>query len=118
MKQYTGVHMQSTKTLPGAKTLAQITDISANAKRRLKWMDWYEAHGNNARLTCRHFGISPDTLYLWKRRYKPGKLQTLESRSTRPKRVRQSTIPHHIVELVIKLRKQIQDCPNTNYSNC
>jgi hypothetical protein len=24
-------------------------------------MEWYEAHGKDARLTCRHFGISPET---------------------------------------------------------
>jgi transposase len=32
----------------------------------------------NARLTCRHFGLSPDTFYLWKKRFSPGNLRTLE----------------------------------------
>ena len=65
------------------------SDISRRAKTRLEWLDWYRAHGENARLTCRHFGISPDTFYRWKRRYKPKQLSRLESQSRRPHHVRQ-----------------------------
>ena len=32
------------------------------ARQRLKWMDYYEARGRNAALTCRYFGISRQTL--------------------------------------------------------
>lgn len=103
---YTGVYMKAHKILPGAKTLSRILDISPEAKRRLKWMDWYQAHGRNARLTCRHFAISPDTFYRWKKRFKPGCLKTLESLSTKPKTFRKSTIPQRTVDLVVKSRKE------------
>jgi transposase len=43
-----------------------LVELSKAAKHRLRIMEWYEAHGKNARLTCRHFGISPDTFYRWK----------------------------------------------------
>lgn len=98
--------MKAHKILPGAKTLSRILDISPEARRRLKWLDWYQAHGSNARLTCRHFGISPDTFYRWKRRYKPGCLRTLESFSTKPKSFRQSILPKEVIDLVVKLRRQ------------
>jgi transposase InsO family protein len=51
-------------------------------------MDWYRAHGENARLTCRHFAISPDTFYRWKRRYHKKDLSRLESQSKRPHKLR------------------------------
>ena len=41
------------------------------AKQRLKWLDYYQAHGENASLTCRYFGISRQTFYRWKRRLSP-----------------------------------------------
>ena len=61
------------------------------AKQRLKWTDYYEAHGRNAALTCRYFGIRRQTLYRWKRRYDPYHLSSVEERSHRPKRLRQPT---------------------------
>ena len=92
---------------PGALKLAKISgDISKAAIQRLKWFDYYYSHGQNARLTCRHFGISPQTFYRWKRRYDPKNLKTLENRSHRPKRLRQSTAPPELVETVLKLREQ------------
>src|SRR3989449_3898737 len=36
-------------------------ELSAAARRRLKWMAYYETCGGNARRTCRHFDISPQT---------------------------------------------------------
>ncbi|MFI5394000.1 MAG: helix-turn-helix domain-containing protein [Candidatus Binatia bacterium] len=43
--------------------------LSAAAGRRLKWMQYSEEHRRNARLTCRHFDISPQTIYRWWRRF-------------------------------------------------
>jgi len=46
--------------IPGVIRLARRTaDISREAQRRVKWFDYYEANGHNARKTCRHFDISP-----------------------------------------------------------
>lgn len=69
-------------------------------------MDYYESHGHNARLTCRHFDISPQTFYRWKRRYDPKNLKTLEDRSRRPRRVRQPTASPDLIEAVLKIRQE------------
>jgi putative transposase len=69
-------------------------------------MDYYERQGRNARLTCRHFGISPDTFYRWRRRYEPRRLESLEDdrRTRRPHRVRQPQTPLAVVERIRALR--------------
>jgi transposase InsO family protein len=69
-------------------------------------MDYYEQHGRNARLTCRHFDISPQTFYRWRRRYHPNRLQSLEQRSRRPQQVRQPTWSVELAQAVLALRQQ------------
>lgn len=64
--------------------------LSRDANRRLNWFDHYQRHGN-ASLTCRHFDISRQTFYRWKRRYKPWNLESLQSHTSRPRRTRQPT---------------------------
>ena len=92
--------------LPGAlKLRKRIDDISHEANARLKWFDYYERVGRNGRKTCRHFDISPDTFYRWKKRYRPDNLKTLEVRSRRPKRVRQPTWTTETVQAVLALRE-------------
>jgi len=92
---------------PGSIKLARYTtDLSKQAQKRVKWFDYYYSHGENARLTCRYFGISPQTFYCWKRRYNPQKLKTLEDRSRRPKHLRQSTASPELIEAVLKLREE------------
>jgi putative transposase len=91
----------------GISRLSRINiDLSREASRRLKWFDYYESHGRNARLTCRYFGISPQTFYRWRRRYDPGNLQTLESRSHKPKHLRQPTWSPELAEEVLSLREE------------
>lgn len=88
------------------KLSKQSGDISKEARRRLKWFDYYHAHNCNTRLTCRHFDISPQTFYRWKRRYNPHNLKTLEAHSHKPKRLRQPTYTAELVENVLELREQ------------
>lgn len=79
MKKQYGVPMNTYgHILPKASQIARIPKLSKEAKKRLKWLDWYTAHNNNARLTCRHFGLSPDVFYRWKNRFNPYDLSTLE----------------------------------------
>ncbi len=93
--------------LPGAGRLWRWgADLSPRAKRRLTWIDWYHSHGNNARKTCRHFTISPDTFYRWLRRYQPHNISSLEDRNRRPKRLRQPTWNTNLEQEVLKLREQ------------
>ncbi len=79
--------------------------MSREATRRLKWFDYYYSHCHNAHLTCRYFGISPQTLYRWKRHYDPRHLESLEDRSHHPKHSRQPTASTELVEAVLKLRE-------------
>jgi len=79
--------------------------ISKEAKKRLKWFDHYKKHGN-ARLTCRYFGISPQTFYRWKSRFDPYDLTTLEGLSRRPHQVHQPKTPVEVVVKIHKLREQ------------
>jgi len=93
--------------LPGAGWLRRRgADLSPVARRRLTWIDWYRSHGNNARKTCRHFTISPDTFYRWLRRYRPHNLTSLEDRSRRPRRLRQPTWSPELEQEVLQLREQ------------
>lgn len=73
---------------------------------RLKWMDYYRSHGENASLTCRHFDISRQTFYRWKMRYDPRELRSLEGRSHRPKHLRRPTWSHELAMAVLHMREQ------------
>ena len=94
-------------TAPGALRLARFgRELSANARRRLKWMEYYESHGRNARLICRHFDISPQTFYRWLRRYNPRDLATLEEQSRRPHQTRRPTWSRELALAVQELRER------------
>ena len=80
--------------------------LSRAARLRLQWMDYYFAHGENAALTCRHFGISRQSFYRWKRRHDPENLVSLEDRSHRPHRRRQPTWTPQLAQRVLRLRQQ------------
>jgi transposase len=72
-------------------------------------MDYYQRTGNG-RLTCQHFGISPDTFYRWKRRYQKDCLKSLEDgrKSRRPNALRH---PETAVEVVEKIRSLRETYP-------
>ena len=93
-------------TVRGVSCLARIPELSKQARQRLKWMDYYREHDGNARLTCRHFDISPQTFYRWKRRYNPRHLESLEDRPQRPKHLRQPTWSPGLAKAVLRLREQ------------
>ena len=80
--------------------------LSRHAQRRLQWFDFYHAHGQNARLTCRHFAISSRTFYKWLHRFNPNDISSLEDRSRRPHRVRSSPLPPSTVDKVVALRQR------------
>lgn len=94
--------------VPRSKELDRLKQncITRKAKVRLAWMDYYRRVGNG-RLTCRHFGISPDTFYRWKRKYCPECLKTLEDdySSRRPHTLRYSETSPEVVERIRKLRE-------------
>jgi putative transposase len=96
------------RIVPEFSKVRDTVTLSKAAKQRLKWMEFYASHGTNARLTCRHFGISPDVFYRWKRRYKPGHLASLEDNTVnrRPKQVRRPTTDRLTVARIKQLREQ------------
>jgi putative transposase len=104
------MYLQPTTTygslIPGSEYIRSLVSqgtISPVAAARLRWMDHYFRQGN-ARLTCRHFDISPQTFYRWKRRFDPYDLTTLEDESRRPDHVRIPQIPTAVVDKVLTLR--------------
>src|SRR5271170_8281736 len=93
--------------LSEARQLARLgKSLNRAARTRLQWMLFYLFNGRNAARTCRHFGISRQTFYRWKRRFDRHDLSTLEERSHRPRRVRQPTWTVELAERVLCLRKQ------------
>lgn len=82
--------------------------LSREARHRLRWMEFYLAHGRAVRLTCRHFGISSATFYRWWQRYDPRRLESLEDdrHTRRPKRVRQPLTPPEAVRLIRTVRER------------
>ena len=103
---YNGRIMNVYSTIPGYRRLVGIPVVSKKARQRVKWFDCYNTHNHNARLTCRYFGISPQTFYRWKRRYNPKHLESLEDGSHRPKHVRGPTYSVELVKAVLKLREE------------
>ena len=93
-------------TVSRAKVLGKYRELSREGKKRLAWFDYYEAHGRNASLTCRYFGISRQTFYRWKGRYDPRRLESLEERSHRPRRVRRPTWSHELAQAVLETREE------------
>lgn len=91
-------------TLPGVLPLHQPPRLSRAARLRLQWFDWHAAHGQNVSLTGRHFGISRQTFYRWRRRFRRHALATLEDHSHRPRRVRQPTWSSALAQAVLQLR--------------
>ena len=81
--------------------------LSKEAKKRLKWIIYYETKGNhNASKTIRYFGIGRSTFYKWFNRFDGINLKTLETRSTAPKTVRGREFSLIKDSRVIKLRKK------------
>ncbi len=104
---YNGVTMRYTFILPrGAAKLACLnTNLSKDAKLRLKWFD-YHRKCRNISQTCRYFGISRKTFHKWQKIYNPKRLESLESRDRAPKRRRKRQITPEQELRIIALRKQ------------
>lgn len=101
----TGTQTRIGVVVPRLSSLKPAARLSKVAIQRLKWIDYYHAHGNNARLTCRHFGIAHRTLYRYYNRFKKQGLTALENRSHRPQYVRQPTTPRPVIATIKCLRK-------------
>lgn len=97
--------MRSYKILP-VNIKVRDFRLSKQALKRLEWMDWYFSHKQNARLACRHFGISPDTFYLWKKRFNRFNLSSLEfnTKTRKPHHLREMTTATWILQKIYQIR--------------
>lgn len=97
--------MRAYKILPTEEI--QSASLSKDALRRLTWIDYYQSHGRKVRATCRHFSLSFETFYLWKRKFDMQGLRGLEddTASRRSRNVRQMTTPMHIITRIREIRK-------------
>ncbi len=77
--------------------------LSDNARKRLKWMDYYVEKGN-ASLTCRRFDIPRSTFYYWLGRFYPNDLISLEDEARRPHNVRHPEVSEDLKLEAIEIR--------------
>jgi hypothetical protein len=94
-RRYQGMNNNFSK-LAGSKVAAQ----------RMKIIRFYEKYGEKA--TIEAFGTDRKVINRWRKRLKDmgGKLIALVPLSTRPKRVRKSTIPSEIIEFIRTARRE------------
>ena len=88
-----------------ASQILKYDDLSKEARKRLKWMDYYR-ECKNACLTSRHFDISRKTFYKWLKRYNPHNLYTLENESRAPIHRRKREITQAQERRIVRLRKE------------
>src|SRR5258707_13849049 len=69
-------------------------------------MFFFFSTGRKGAPPCRHFGISRQTFYRWRRRFDRHDLTTLEGRSHRPRHIRRPTWTTATVDRVLPPRKQ------------
>ena len=91
-----------TYILPSGNNLRSVS-LSREAKHRLRVIEYYLGCRSVA-LTCRHFGICRSYFYKWYKRFNPHNLESLESLSRKPHRVRPATYDVNFVGLIRKLR--------------
>ena len=107
---YGGRHMTIYgSVLPGAIGLARWaarTNLTEQAKRRLKVVDWLRAHHHDVSLTARHFGLNRETVRIWRDKFTRVGMIALNEKSHRPKHVRQSMIDWKVVDEIVQTRKQ------------
>jgi len=79
--------------------------VSQEAQRRVKILAFWEQYGDQA--TKDAFGVSRPTLYRWQKKLKQGggQVETLNKKSTAPKRRRQRIIPPEVEAFIIKERQ-------------
>jgi hypothetical protein len=99
--------------LPPSFIKLKPAQLSPEAKFRLRFIEHYLNHSTNyssngrpnVTLTCRLFGIARSLFYKWYNRYNPHNLSTMESRSSKPHRVRSVTYDTTVIKLIRRYRE-------------
>lgn len=79
--------------------------LDPQCRLRLRWIQHYEQVTKKVAPTCRYFGISRGTFYLWYHRYMSLGVEGLKNKSSRPHRIRR-WLPKDVRETIIQLRLQ------------
>jgi transposase-like protein len=69
-------------------------------------LDWHRANGHNISRTARHFGYSRPTVYRWLGRFDRHRLESLEDRSSAPRRRRRPTWSVEQLQAVREIRER------------
>lgn len=89
------------------RNLVHVLHLSNEARIRLEWIIFYYTKANkNHSLVCRHFGIHRNTFGIWLKRFDPNNIRSLETRSRRPKKVRERNQSSIKDQRIIELRKE------------
>ena len=91
--------------IPGARRISEITSLSKEAKRRLKWIDYYGEKRSVAE-TCRHFDIGRSLFYKWFKRYETLGIKGLEEHSRRPRTVRKREVLPEVQQRIEEIRRE------------
>ena len=83
----------------------QKKELDPRAKQRLRWIEHYENVTKQVAPTCRYFGISRGTFYIWYHRYLSLGIEGLKSKSSRPHKIKR-WIPQDVREKILDLRLQ------------
>ena len=78
--------------------LNYIEKLSPQAKVRYKAINLYSSGNYSIGQICEIFEVNRSTFYRWRKRYTPGRVQSLEDRSRRPHKVRSKVVRNHQVE--------------------
>ena len=96
--------------MPGAGRIAQwaakVENLTPEAKRRLKIIDWHMQHGKNIALTARHFALQRKTVRRWRDRFSQAGVLGLNDHSRRPKKLRQPTTAAEVIVRAVQLRQE------------
>ena len=116
MRIKTGCPMTMVSGIPGRNQLLKYNqkDLSADAEKRMKIIDWYRLESKkysktgkkDVTLTCKVFGITRRYFYYWFKRFNPHYLPSLEKKSTKPKTFRKPSFNTEIVDKIKKIRKE------------
>ena len=96
-----GQSMHLTYRLP---KVPQLPTLSPEAKHRLHVLEFAQRHG--VRLAVDAYGVSRSTIYAWRKRYNPRKLETLEPMSRAPKHKRRVGWSWDDEQAILNLRRQ------------
>lgn len=85
--------------------MQKTTHLDSDCRLRLRWIQHYEQVTKKVSPTCRYFGISRGTFYLWYHRYMSLGVEGLKNKSSRPHKIRR-WLPKDVRDTIIQLRLQ------------